>query len=408
MKFFSPALAIILTLAAGIGCSSSSGGNPDGSTPDGTVDDDSNGDQQVNHNDVCQDNPFDPLCGEECISTVDCGDNLHCGPDGTCIAYCTPGGDECGPNSFCIQYGQCAEECASVSVELELIMPTVILLIDQSGSMTDNFSGMERWDAVKQALTHSQDAVVPALQNEILFGAALYTSQDGFEHPDGCPLLTKVAPSLGNADPIKLLLDENQPEDDTPTGDSIVATVDWLESLPPEDITTLKVIVLATDGQPDTCEQPDPQDGEQESIEGAQDAFDRGVQTIILSVGPEVAEEHLQDMANAGAGLEVDGATDEPYFVANDPAELSATFEEIIGGVRSCFFALDGEVQPPEYAAYGEVTLNGTVLDYDDPDGWRLADPGTLELLGAACQAYLADDDPALGAAFPCGAIWVP
>jgi hypothetical protein len=65
-------------------------------------------------------------------------------------------------------------------------------------------------------------------------------------------------------------------------------------------------------------------------------------------------------------------------------------------------------VEPIEYAAYGEVILDGEELPFDDPDGWRLVDPSTLELLGAACEAYKAADNPVLTAAFPCGAIWVP
>ena len=63
-------------------------------------------------------------------------------------------------------------------------------------------------------------------------------------------------------------------------------------------------------------------------------------------------------------------------------------------------------LMPP--AAWDRVELSCEEWRYDDPDGWRLADPGTLELLGAACEAYLAATDPALTAAFPCGAIWVP
>jgi hypothetical protein len=401
--------AVLLACLLVFGCSSSSGGNgnPDGSTNDGGDGGPIGGDRPGggDHDDVCQTNPFDEYCGQECVSSVDCGENLYCGPEGECIADCTPGGDECGPNSICIDHGRCAEECASVDVNLELIMPTVMFLIDQSGSMTSNFGGQERWEAVKQALTHSANAVVPALQGEILFGASLYTSMGG--GPD-CPILTTVTPALDNSAAIHSLLDDNQPEEDTPTGDSLVALVDLIEALPPEDITPLKIIVLATDGEPDTCEVPNPQEGQEEAIQGAQYAYDHGIRTIILSVGSDVAASHLQDMANAGAGLDVGGPDNEPFYVADNPDELATHFTEIIGGVRSCIFALDGEVQPIEYAAYGVVKLNGQELPFDDPDGWRLADASTLELLGDACELYKSQEDAELTAQFPCGAIWVP
>ena len=47
-------------------------------------------------------------------------------------------------------------------------------------------------------------------------------------------------------------------------------------------------------------------------------------------------------------------------------------------------------------------------LPYDDPNGWRMVDPSTMELTGDACRTYLDDDNAELTATFPCGAIWVP
>ena len=44
------------------------------------------------------------------------------------------------------------ETCADADVKFEAQTPTVLLLIDQSGSMTENFGGTDRWDAVYDAL----------------------------------------------------------------------------------------------------------------------------------------------------------------------------------------------------------------------------------------------------------------
>ncbi|RLB56313.1 MAG: hypothetical protein DRI34_09325 [Deltaproteobacteria bacterium] len=391
MKTSSFALSILLLLGVAAACSSDTSGNGDG----------------AEWPDICRDNPFDEHCGQECVSSVDCGPNLYCGPDKTCRADCTPGGGECGPNAFCTDHGHCTEECASVSVELEHIIPTVMLLIDQSGSMSDDFGGTSRWQAMRAALADPQQGVVYQLQDEIIFGAALYTSDGGFAGGD-CPILQKVAPALHNAQAIGKLIGDNGPQGDTPTGESITAVVSYLDGLPPDSITPLRIIVLATDGEPDTCEVPNPQTGQPQAVAAAQAAFSAGVKTFILSVGSDVAASHLQDMANAGAGLDVGGGQNAPYYVANDPEQLRQAFEQIAQGSRSCLFALEGEVQPIEYAAYGKVVLNGRELEFQDPDGWRLADAGTLELLGSACREYLDTENPTLEASFPCGAVYVP
>ncbi|RME26816.1 MAG: VWA domain-containing protein [Deltaproteobacteria bacterium] len=370
------------------GCSSDSGGQADGSgIPD-----------------LCKEAGFDdPNCGQPCTLSEDCGPNLYCGSDGKCRADCTAGGDECGPDSLCIDHGRCSEKCAGVSVNLERVNPTVMLLIDQSGSMNEDFGGMTRWEAVQKALVDPSDGVVFSLEDEILFGAALYTSHGGFSGGE-CPILTTVAPSLNNASAIASLIGSNGPDGDTPTGESIGAVVDYLAGLPPDSITPLRIIVLATDGEPDTCEEPNPQNGQEESVAAAQAAFAAGVKTFVLSVGTDVAASHLQDMANAGAGLPVGGPENAPYYVADSPAALRDAFSEIAQGSRSCIFALDGRVEPMSYAEYGKVTLNGRDLAYGDPDGWQLDDPSTLRLLGSACQEYLDSESPTLDASFPCGA----
>src|SRR5262245_63952803 len=43
-------------------------------------------------------------------------------------------------------------ECADVHVTVAPVVPTLVLLIDQSGSMTEDFGELERWDAVYRTL----------------------------------------------------------------------------------------------------------------------------------------------------------------------------------------------------------------------------------------------------------------
>lgn len=346
---------------------------------------------------------FDPLCGGVCATDDDCGANLYCAGDWRCRADCLPGGSECGAGWTC-EHGRCVEECPSIVVDLTPVTPTVMLLIDQSGSMDQDFGRLQRWSAVDTALTDPGTGVLPALESEVEFGAALYTSHNGSLGGEACPLLQTVGPALGNAGAIGRLLADNGPDGDTPTGEAITAVVAELTATPPAPGAGPRIIVLATDGEPDTCEVPNPQEGQDEAVQAAIDAYTAGVRTFILSVGSGVGAAHLQDMANAGAGLPVGGGTDAPYYVANNPEELTDAFRTIVGGVRSCTLRLDGEVAPEDRAG-GDVRLDGVPVPNDATNGWTMTDGSTLELRGDACRSFLGAGAPVLTAEWPCGTI---
>lgn len=287
--------------------------------------------------------------------------------------------------------------CTEVEVSVEPTIPTVVLLVDQSGSMDANFSGQERWDAVYDTLMDPDNGVVKPLESTVRFGLALYTNTGG-----GCPDLTEVAPALNNHGAIDTIYAPEGPEGDTPTGDSIDVVAAQLDEVTEEGP---KVIVLATDGEPDTCAQPNPQEGQPEALKAAQDAFDMGIETYIISVGNDVSDTHLQEMANAGVGLDPIGIELAPFYKALDPDQLVAAFDEIIGGVISCTLEIDGIVELDQ-ACEGSVELDGQELECGVD--WELSDPSTLELLGEAC-ATLQDGEPhTVTASWPCGAVTIP
>jgi hypothetical protein len=72
-------------------------------------------------------------------------------------------------------------DCVDVQVQVEPIIPTLVLLVDQSGSMTSNFGGQDRWDAVYETLMDPADGVVASLESSVRFGLTLYTSENGFD-----------------------------------------------------------------------------------------------------------------------------------------------------------------------------------------------------------------------------------
>lgn len=291
--------------------------------------------------------------------------------------------------------------CAEVQVQVDPIIPTLVLLVDQSGSMNADFSGQSRWDAMYETLMDPANGVVTTLESQVRFGLTLYTSENGFEGGE-CPVLTTVEPALDNFADINDVFEPADPRDETPTGESLAAVAQQLADFQADGP---KGIVLATDGEPDTCDQPNPQEGQPESLQAAAEAFNLGITTYIISVGDDVGADHLQEMANVGVGKAPDDAMPAPYYQALDAMQLVDAFEEIIGTFVSCELTIDGEVDLDQ-ACDGTVTLDGMELecgvDYDLPD------QSTLVIQGEACETLRDGGDHTIDASWPCGAVNIP
>lgn len=281
--------------------------------------------------------------------------------------------------------------------------PTVVLLIDQSGSMreplrrNDN-SSPSRWEAVQEALVGPQ-GVVAQRETSVVFGTTLYQSEGGNEGGT-CPMLEIQPPQLGNLSSIRTLIENNRPGRDTPTAEAVVAVTD---SFPAANGS--RVILLATDGDPDSCEDPDSngQSGPKEASEKAvQRAYEMGISTTVLSVGRGVVDrEHLERLARAGAGQNLDTGSAVAYET-DDPTVLANTFSAIVDQVRNCQFGINGTVDSTQ-ASSGRVFLNGEQLAFGDD--WQLSSAQTLELLGDSCEAFKNASKPQLEATFPCGSV---
>jgi hypothetical protein len=327
--------------------------------------------------------------------------------------------------------------CNDLQVSFDPQIPTVLLLVDRSGSMWDFPYGTSptRWQAVYDSIISPDTGAVHALQNEVRFGLMTYTGNSTTRE---CPVLTSVAPALANYDAIKRIYDEASPRPtfkaDTPTGPGLRGAIDALGAvvIPPDQVGGPKAIILITDGEPDTCATPDPSCGQDESIAAVQAAFDMGIATYVIGISSDVGTLHLQDLANAGAGLPVrepdmtfmynclnpgfavrsaryaaagTAPGTAPVYQPADPAAIATTLRAVIRGVHGCSFALHGEVNLDE-ADRGTVLLDGMELVYQDSHGWRMNDSRTLELVGDAC-ARLQADASRLVISFPCEVVQV-
>ena len=300
------------------------------------------------------------------------------------------------------------EVCADVEISATRVTPNVVLIVDQSASMDDPFGTADRWNVLRDALMEPTTGLVPNLQSFVRFGLAMFSARNGEDNrlPVGmCPLVEQVDPALNNFDAINAVYGPAEPIGDTPTGDSVDYILDQFQNTP-DPSTDPTIFILATDGEPDRCEELNPQNGQEESVAAIERAHQMGIDTFVISVGDgSVSEGHLQDVANAGRGVTA-GQPDAPFWVAGDNQGLRVALEEIVGGALSCSVRLQGEIDPTQ-ACQGQVELNGRPLNCDDTNGWRATDSQHIELMGESCQAFQTNPGVTLEASFPCSVILI-
>lgn len=286
------------------------------------------------------------------------------------------------------------ESCITLDVKVERLTPSVLLLLDRSGSMDAEFGLSNRWDTLRDILVNPQTGVITTLADEIQFGIATYTSLNGFAGPDEeapvtdfqCPTIESIpigTTTLAAAEAFLPFADTLIGDSDTPTAESITAAAQMLTAQ--ATVVGPKALILATDGEPDTCALPDSQGEEPPraaSVAAVTSAYEAGIETYVISVGSEVSGPHLQDLATAGLG----GKAGAVYYQALDAQALADAFNEIIYGVTPCEFELNGTVQPGG-AAQGTVLIGGAPAALEDPNGWSLPTPSTIVLNGSACDA---------------------
>jgi hypothetical protein len=251
--------------------------------------------------------------------------------------------------------------------------------------------------------------VVKSLESTVRFGLVLYTWDSG-----ACPNLVEIMPPALNAHAsIDAVYSTQVPINNTPTGDSIAAiTPEILAFAEPGP----KLLILATDGDPDRCEDPDGHDdvSKQEVIDAVTTLHGSQVETVIIAVGDQVSDLHQQDVANAGKGFPVPAAnpcndpmTCAPTYEPANQAELVAALTDIINGKRTCVFTLNGAVIPGKECD-GTVIVNGQSIPCNDPNGWKLNTPTEIEFVGATCDLILNAPMVDGSASFPCESIADP
>jgi hypothetical protein len=191
--------------------------------------------------------------------------------------------------------------------------PSILFLVDQSGDMASTcVGGSACFDTVRNAL----DPVLSGFQGQARFGLALFTGDGGAM----CPALSTVPFALNNRTSILNMMISSSPDGEKPLADAINASVSMFANT-----ASPRAIIAVFRGDPDTCVQPDPNTGFSPAIAAATNAFNHGIQVIVVSVNGS-SPAFLQNLANAGAGLPLGGPTNAQYYVAPDPAQMNSVF----------------------------------------------------------------------------------
>src|SRR6185503_3157653 len=165
-----------------------------------------------------------------------------------------PGGDDQGSGSDQGSGGGPDANCPSVNFMATQVIPSIQLVIDRSGSMGTQLpnSNLTRYQAMREALVGTS-GVVGQLQAKAHFGASLYSSDSP------CPRFYNTATrTLNNFNQVKALIDSQSPAGNTPTPPAIDAAVQLFAATPPP-MGSPPIIVLATDGLPNSCAGDDTQ-----------------------------------------------------------------------------------------------------------------------------------------------------
>jgi len=289
------------------------------------------------------------------------------------------------------------------SLEVPITRPRVVLLVDRSGSMSENPLGEgTRWEALHGVISE----VVSGQDRTTDFGLAMFPAAGaGDTFPEGaCSTATALDVPVGIAagDAIITALPDAQASTHggTPAAATVELAADHLRGLSGDEP---RLLVLITDGAANCSSDSDALTASlyDEALQQAvADAALDGITTYV--VGIQISEEFDQasgvvpaEQLDEVAGLRgapLEGGAHQFYSVA-DQAALSEAIDSITAEL-GCSMALGSEVDPerPALLRVGE-TLRDRVDDCASGDGWTYVDGDaglSLELCGSTCDDFQA------------------
>lgn len=267
--------------------------------------------------------------------------------------------------------------CESYAAVSEAKTPAVLLLLDQSGSMTGS-----RWTHAKDAITAAATSL-EAFAHVGFVGFPIHPLTNDTEYANTCGAEMKVAPGPSSAASIIASLHPTAPSiGHTP----VRAALSLAQSELSQDkyATMPKYVVLITDGAPN-CASSSPGSfwKREDPSDTVTEMSTEGITTYV--VGYQLSKSESDgivpwDVAN---NMAVAGGTESFRDVA-DGVALTAELADIRAQVVPCSFELDAAPRGGE--TYVRVTIDEQ--DFELATDWSLQEEQTVALdeEGAACQ----------------------
>jgi hypothetical protein len=319
--------------------------------------------------------------------------------------------------------GLAAVACTDGPITLLEADPTLMFVLDRSGSMGDHLGKSNGQQSRWSILTDALSATLPPVDASMEIGALLYPG--GFGQLGGMtcsvPLAPDLPPAKGNVAALLALMAQTPPGGATPTADAVYMAASALAGV--RAATTARALVLATDGGPNcntdldstvcrcvmvnqSCQGKPRMCLDDARTEERIAGFEKtGLPTYVIGIqdeGDDSLTDVLNAMADAGGRPRADPA--QRYYAARSAAELDAALAAIRDQVGACTYLT---TSVPDAQGTIVLSVNGVVVPFDEAgvEGWTWASTtnGEIALRGTACLAAAASATAKVAAVVKCG-----
>lgn len=285
--------------------------------------------------------------------------------------------------------------CVPGVVTLVRARPTVMFVLDRSGSMGFAFGGgLSRWRALEQGLSNA----LPPVDETMAIGAYVFPTATS----SSCvaPMAADLLPAVGNVTRLVQLMARSQPRGGTPTADALNQAAEALRGV--RAARSARALVLATDGAPGCNAMLDPNTcvctttpqsctitvdnclDDVRTLSRMNAITASGLPTWVIGIenGSEPLLANVLDrMAVAGGRPR---AASPHYYRATSPDQLQAALVDIRDQVGACTY-LTASV--PDAQGDIRVFLNGKQVAENPTTGWTWVDRANGELVftGGVC-----------------------
>ena len=324
------------------------------------------------------------------LSSTACGGGGADGGGGGRQSVFNPNAGGAGGDSGTSSTTPTADANCGVQTSSTTKLPTdVLLVLDRSGSMSEsiaadccctsscrNITGAQmcsdtsnctqRWPALTTAVTSTLSAA-PSID----WGLKMFSSPSQ-NSACGVTQGVEVPVGGGSSNALQTAISNVSPNGNTPTASAISAATAYLRNVTD---TNAKVILLATDGEPN-CK-AGSRDTSTSDVDGTTtaiaDALTAGYKVYVIGIGPSVG--NLDNFAQAGGTGH--------YYPATSAQDLANALASISAAVSSCTFEMS---QTPPDVNNLAVYLDGALVSKNSTNGWSFgATSQTVILNGTTC-----------------------